>query len=58
MKFIWESFDLIIIIIFMLIGMAIAEHNSVTVWYGAFGGLVSHSLLRMVLRTIRNHVRL
>ena len=58
MKLIWELFDLIIIIIFMLIGMAVADHNDVTIWYGAFGGLVSHSLLRMVLRTIRNHVRL
>ena len=58
MKLLWESFDVIIIIIFMLVGMAIADHNGFMIWYGAFGGLVSHSLLRMVLRTIRNHVRL
>ena len=58
MKLLWDAFDMIIIIVFMLIGMAIADHNDAMIWYGAFGGLVTHSLLRMILRTIRNHVRL
>ena len=58
MKLLWNIFDLIIIIIFMLIGMAIAEQNDVMIWYGALGGLMIHNLLVMVLRTIRNHVRL
>ena len=58
MKLLWGAFDLIIIIMFMLIGMAVADQNDFMIWYGAFGGLVSHSLLRMVLRTIRDHVRL
>ena len=58
MKLLWDIFDVLVIVVFMIIGMAVADHNGVMIWYGAFGGLVTHSLLRMVLRTIRNHVRL
>ena len=55
-KILYFSFDLFIVICFMLFGMLIAEGNEFAIWIGALGGLVVHKLLTIILRNLRDYV--
>ena len=52
----WWMFDIFIIVCFMLFGMVIANANGQEVWIGAFGGLIVHRILVVIVRGIRNHL--
>jgi hypothetical protein len=52
----WWVLNIFIIVCFMLLGIATADMYGQQLWVGAFGGLIAHNLLRMVLRNIRNYV--
>ena len=52
----WWMFDLFIVVCFMLFGMVVADANEQQIWVGAFGGLIVHRILVVIVRGIRNHL--
>ena len=52
----YQLLDFIIILFFMLFGMAVANLHDYEIWHGALGGLIVHRFLRIILRNIRNYV--
>ena len=55
-KTLWWMFDLFIIVCFMLFGMVIADVNEQQIWVGAVGGLLTHRIVRIILRNLRDYV--
>ena len=52
----WWMFDLFIIICFMLFGMIVADLHEEELWVGAVGGLLTHRIVRIILRNLRDYV--
>ena len=55
-KTLWWMFDLFIIICFMLLGMVVADIHEEELWVGAVGGLLTHRIVRIILRNLRDYV--
>ena len=52
----YHLFDFIIILFFMLFGMAVANLHDYEIWHGALVGLIVHRIVRIILRNLRNYV--
>ncbi len=56
-KTLWWMFDLFIIVCFMLFGMVVADIHEEELWVGAVGGLLTHRIVRIILRNLRDYVK-